>query len=737
MVQHLDLQSQQPSGRDPHPVGPTDRGEMRRIIAPFVAVALALTAAPAVPVAGLAGVGGPAASFSTAGPRAAPVRVAYQGEPGAYSEKSLRELLGNNVVAVGRENFEECYRAVASRECDYCCLPVENSLGGSIHENYDLMLRYDLTIVAEHEFRVKHCLLAKPGMRRQDIMYAISHPQALAQCDNYLRGLGIKPIPTYDTAGSAKMLRDASKKLPEGCTPENTAAIASDLAGETYGMNRLESGIEDDDTNFTRFLLLARSGVGEFLKKDIPSKTSIVFTLPNTAGALYKALACFSLREIDFSKIESRPTSASLLSYLKFRSEANGKKSDSKGDIPRFRYCFYLDFLESEQNERAQYALSHLREQADFCRILGSYPSKSTLVGPVKEAIDSLEGTNLSRADAIATSLPSDEEGSDKLKIGIIGYGAFGQFLGSKLSDTHHRICCTDPIDRAEDAEQTGVQYYPMHDLQNFLMDLDVVVLSVPLIDFEETVKSLPAKLLSEKLVVEVCPLSSHPKEVLLKHLDDDVDIMSTHPMFGPSDRASTLPESYRSMSLDGQPMLYDNVRIKNTRRSDTFLSIFEQARCQMVAMTAEQHDELIADSEFVTHLTGRVLHKHVLGPMPVASKEFTALTELADMTSIDSLDMFYGLYKFNPRAKAAMAKFRESLAEIEVEMASKEAYLTAKAEFQDIERQRLVAEMRQLFQQIESEDDSRGSAETVFESDKPESEEEAVLVSDTPAKEE
>ena len=253
-MQHLDLQSQQPSGRDPHPVGPTDRGEMRRIIAPFVAVALALTAAPAVPVAGLAGVGGPAASFSTAGPRAAPVRVAYQGEPGAYSEKSLRELLGNNVVAVGRENFEECYRAVASRECDYCCLPVENSLGGSIHENYDLMLRYDLTIVAEHEFRVKHCLLAKPGMRRQDIMYAISHPQALAQCDNYLRGLGIKPIPTYDTAGSAKMLRDASKKLPEGCTPENTAAIASDLAGETYGMNRLESGIEDDDTNFTRFL---------------------------------------------------------------------------------------------------------------------------------------------------------------------------------------------------------------------------------------------------------------------------------------------------------------------------------------------------------------------------------------------------------------------------------------------------------------------------------------------------
>lgn len=135
-----------------------------------------------------------------------PMRVAYQGEPGAYSEKATRELLGSKVTAIGRPNFEACFRAVASMECDYACLPIENSLGGSIHENYDLMLRYDLTIVAEHEFRVHHCLLAKPGVKRDDIKYAISHPQALAQCDNFLRGLGITPVPTYDTAGSAKMI---------------------------------------------------------------------------------------------------------------------------------------------------------------------------------------------------------------------------------------------------------------------------------------------------------------------------------------------------------------------------------------------------------------------------------------------------------------------------------------------------------------------------------------------------
>jgi prephenate dehydratase len=170
------------------------------------------------------------------------LRVAYQGEPGAYSEKSTRELLGDNVVAIGKPNFEACFRAVAAMEVDYCCLPIENSLGGSIHENYDLMLRYDLTICAEHEFRVQHCVLAKEGVKLPDskndvgsgensedgttvAKYAISHPQALAQCDNYLRSLGITPIPTYDTAGSAKMIQDDD--LPDRCTPENTIAIGT------------------------------------------------------------------------------------------------------------------------------------------------------------------------------------------------------------------------------------------------------------------------------------------------------------------------------------------------------------------------------------------------------------------------------------------------------------------------------------------------------------------------------
>ncbi len=414
------------------------------------------------------------------------LRVAFQGEAGAYSEKSLRELLGPNVIAVPRPNFESCYRAVASKECDYAIVPIENSLGGSIHENYDLMLRYDLTIVAEHDFRVRHCLLTKPGLDVNYIKYAISHPQALSQCDNYLRARGIVPKATYDTAGSAKMISmsmmtmihddgdEKNKKantgnynaMPEGCTPDNTAAIASNLAGMTFGLECKEEGIEDDDSNFTRFLLLGRRGVSQYLNKKIPAKTSLVFTLPNNAGALYKSLACFSLRDIDMSKIESRPMSAALLNYLRFRKMKVGGSSPSSSslsgrggsgssteELPRFRYCFYLDILSSELDEDVQNALHHLREQSDYCRVLGSYPANSRLVGPVAEAVEALNAANVGKAhdemmtDLRLKSLPSDDDEARQLNIGFVGYGYFGQYLSKQMS-THHNVRCIDPFDK-------------------------------------------------------------------------------------------------------------------------------------------------------------------------------------------------------------------------------------------------------------------------------------------------
>lgn len=487
------------------------------------------------------------------------------------------------------------------------------------------MLRYDLTVVAEHEFRVRHCLLTKPGVNKDDIKFAISHSQALSQCDNYLRSHGITPVPTYDTAGSAKMISITASggvdSLPEGCTPENTAALASDLAGRTYGMTCHEEGVEDDDSNFTRFLLLGRCGVVQYLNKKVPCKTSLVFTLPESAGALYKSLACFSLRDIDMSKIESRPMSAGLLNYLRFRntvtqlassggSKSGGRAVDGSGgrgvggkEESRFRYCFYVDILASELDPRVQNALRHLREQSDYCRVLGSYPARSRLVGPVAEAVEALQAANAGRSKPrtvedmkFEQNLPSDDEEGRKLKIGFVGYGAFGQCLSKKMT-SKHEVRCVDTLDKAKEAAENNVEFYPTLEMSSFLKDLDVVIISVPILELEETMESLPVEKLKGKLVVEVCPLNVHPRNVLTTTLGDDVDILCTNPMFAES-------VSSGSPSWEGLPVVYERVRIADVRRAEIFLSIFEREGCQMEEMAGEDHDAYVADAEFVTHQT-------------------------------------------------------------------------------------------------------------------------------------
>lgn len=338
--------------------------------------------------------------------------------------------------------------------------------------------------------------------------------------------------------------------------------------------------------------------------------------------------------------------------------------------------------------------LAHLREQADFVRILGSYPQKSRLVGPVAAEVEELK--NMVVDTVSLDSLPSDLEKEKQLKIGFVGFGTFGQFLAQRFAGSHH-VSCIDRIDRSAEAKQLGVEHYQSFDAAKFLENLDVVVLAVPLVDFEDVVLSLPADRLRGKLVVEVCPLSAYPKSILLKHLGPEVDILSSHPMFG----ATAHDDPYSGATWDGRPMVYEKVRIADTIRCETFLNIFGEARCQMVEMTAEQHDASTADAEFVTHLTGRLLDRDLLPATPVTSREYAALCDVADMASGGSFDLFFGMFKFNARAKEHLNKMRENLAKVERQLASKEAYLAASAEMKNTDRQRLLAETRSLLQEI------------------------------------
>ncbi|OMO77228.1 Prephenate dehydratase [Corchorus olitorius] len=287
------------------------------------------------------------------------LRVAYQGVRGAYSEAAAEKAYPN-CEAVPCDQFDAAFEAVEKWIVDRAVLPIENSLGGSIHRNYDLLLRHSLHIVGEVKLAVRHCLLANHGVKVEDLQRVLSHPQALAQCENTLTKLGLSREALDDTALSAKYV--ASKKL------KDTGAVASSSAASIYGLNILAQDIQDDCDNITRFLILAREPIIPGIEK--PFKTSIVFSLEEGPGVLFKALAVFALRQINLTKIESRP----------LRNQPLRASDDCNNGSKYFDYLFYVDFEASMADQRAQNALRHLKEFATFLRVLGSYPVDTTMI---------------------------------------------------------------------------------------------------------------------------------------------------------------------------------------------------------------------------------------------------------------------------------------------------------------------------------------------------------------------
>jgi prephenate dehydratase len=268
--------------------------------------------------------------------------MAYQGEPGAFSEAAALKFRPE-AEPVPCPAFEDVFEAVESGRSTLGVLPIENSIGGTIHRNYDLMLHHELRLVGEIELPVSHALVVMPGTTLEQVATIYSHPQALAQCDRFLRALkGVEVVATYDTAGSARLIRDRGLV--------NAAAIASERAAEVFGLQVVRSGIQDFADNITRFLVLGRGSKADDTRIDEADKTTIVFALPNEAGALFKALSVFALRGIDLTKMESRP-------------------------IPGrpWEYLFYADLAVGSHEMRCGRALMHLAEFATSLRTLGSY----------------------------------------------------------------------------------------------------------------------------------------------------------------------------------------------------------------------------------------------------------------------------------------------------------------------------------------------------------------------------
>ena len=264
--------------------------------------------------------------------------VSFQGERGAYSESAAREFFNEEIKSVPLATFAEVLENTSLGKTEYAILPVENSLEGSVGESYDLLYLTSLNATGEIYHRIKHCLIGIGKLEQVDTVY--SHPQALGQCRKFIEQHSMKTIPTYDTAGSVKIIKELNKK--------NCASIASRAASAICDMPIIAENIANNLNNYTRFLILS--------KKESPEtgndKTSIIFSIKHEPGSLHRIIENFHKNNVNLTKIESRPTKANT-----------------------WEYNFYVDFEGHEKNSQISEMLDKIKQDTLFMKVLGSYPS--------------------------------------------------------------------------------------------------------------------------------------------------------------------------------------------------------------------------------------------------------------------------------------------------------------------------------------------------------------------------
>ena len=268
-------------------------------------------------------------------------RVAYQGEPGAYSEQAALDFFGGSVRAAGLEQFEDCFLALREGRADYAVLPIENSSTGAIRQIYDLLTQYECYMVGEATVKVEHCLMALPGATLDSITHVYSHEQGLFQCERYLNAHpDWKQVPQADTAGSARMV---------ACSGDPTkAAICSARAADLYGLTILARGINHNTHNTTRFVVVSP----QLELRPGADKISTLFVLPHEAGSLHEILTVFSVHGLNLVKLESRP--------MPGRS---------------WEYMFFLEFTGEPGSPAVADALHELAQTTGEFRVLGWFPS--------------------------------------------------------------------------------------------------------------------------------------------------------------------------------------------------------------------------------------------------------------------------------------------------------------------------------------------------------------------------
>ncbi|MDO4363657.1 MAG: prephenate dehydratase domain-containing protein [Clostridia bacterium] len=263
--------------------------------------------------------------------------IACQGVQGAYSGKTAEALFPDSPI-IFHKQFEDVFEAVNQNKARYGIIPVENSTAGSVHESYDLIMKYKFFIVGAYDLRVDHCLCAKPGVEFENIDDVYSHPQALSQCNIFLKNFDFTGINFSNTAAAAKFVSESDKN--------NIAAICSESAAKKYGLRIIRKGIQNVTNNTTRFIVISK----ELVIDDDAEKISLIFSAPHRTGSLYRVLGRFSMTGLNLTKLESRPV-------------ANGK----------FDYYFYVDILGSVRDAQTLDLLCALSDELPEFSFLGNY----------------------------------------------------------------------------------------------------------------------------------------------------------------------------------------------------------------------------------------------------------------------------------------------------------------------------------------------------------------------------
>lgn len=558
------------------------------------------------------------------------LNIAYQGIPGCYSQQALHTFFPNMVKTISKLSFNEVFSSLTDQSSDAGLIPIENCLGGSILENYDLFAKYDIIIRAEFCLKIKHCLLANKETNLENIKKVVSHPQALSQCQNSCEMLGLIRETLYDTAGSAKFIKD-NKLL-------DVAAIASINAAEYYDLQVLEEEFGDNKNCFTRFLLITSAtnfNINDKIDKLVypnnngesnnkTNKHSIIIGLPHSAGSLVKILNIFSLYNVSLTKIESRPN----------RGNIYENENDKVMSKVKFKYLFYLDFIINEsltfQNSKSSLPITKriyqvLRDHVDYLKILGSYPENNYIYNPNK-----------------------------RLNIAIVGFGRFGQFVAEKLVKNNN-IFVTSRSNYTEKCQQIGAKYYENFRSLSNDNKIDILLISVSINSFRKVLDNLVSETkdrLENLLVIDVLSVKDYPRKLLLEKLPKSCDILATHPMFGPD----SCPSTYW---LD-QPMVYEKIRITNQERYSLFMESIEE--CNLIRLNCDKHDYLAAKSQFLTHLIGQLLHLQKSESTLIDTKSFSLLLELKEIIGNDSEELFLGLYRYNNYTKSQLDIFIKNI---------------------------------------------------------------------------